>query len=756
MERRTASGGKQPTPVWSSVQRVVATGAEQMPPAATGAVHTRAERLGQCTRVQQEEDAARLQHAHQGSLDSTAWRGGPAPTSKAKGGGAGWDDSGRRSPEEALLEERACCERLREQVQAAEAAEQRCAEAAKELRTAAEELEARRESLRTAARCAHVELLRRRDRASSLELEARRRQKAAAAPESGATSGLLATLRRPPATCENRERVFEFYLPMRIKGVPVLVMVADHLWRAENNLLRADSILASKPGLAWRTCADLESKVGNNRLLRWGETVQGTEEGDGWVKCRIQFAGRRSPVGLPNRCNDCFWLAALQCLRHTPGFQEAVSSSLEAPATSSSSGARAGADAGPAAAPSEGDRGAGCHRPGGGAAAPSAGKNDLARALAGLLRAMDDAEGIGKLEHEDAELAEFRRQAAAELPAWGGGRGGGLVQRDSRDQLQEDTHEFLSQLLDHLASRPQANERPPSPRSPGGQTRVEALEKELTQAAKDIRSARHGTQSKTIKTNHANLLYEYSMVQWGQSTTRMRSRAFGKVFEGQLLASVRCQSCQRYGPSGAEPFVIEEVKVHPPTVDSSWFSQLGSWLNNPPTPPEKVELEKLLQESAQSPAGEGYRCPNKACAQVGCSTRRVQFLRLPSTLILHVNRALPDGSRCEIPLEFGPVLDLERLDMVMHFGQPLDQSLEPCSTRYDLVGAVFHRGTTARAGHYFAYVLFSGQWLRLDDDLVEAPERADEADPSALEASAPAGGARVALLFYQRQALEKQ
>merc|ERR1712228_1022838 len=53
------------------------------------------------------------------------------------------------------------------------------------------------------------------------------------------------------------------------------------------------------------------------------------------------------------------------------------------------------------------------------------------------------------------------------------------------------------------------------------------------------------------QSNVDNLLYQYSMVQWAASTTRMRSRALGAIFEGQQLATVRCQHCGRYGASGA-------------------------------------------------------------------------------------------------------------------------------------------------------------------------------------------------------------
>lgn len=129
----------------------------------------------------------------------------------------------------------------------------------------------------------------------------------------------------------------------------------------------------------------------------------------------------------------------------------------------------------------------------------------------------------------------------------------------------------------------------------------------------------------------------------------------------------------------------------------------------------------------------------------------MHYLRLPATLVLHVNRAQPDGSRCETPLEFDRVLDLERLNLVAHFGQPLDRELEPCSTQYGLIGVVFHKGTEARSGHYFAYVLVEGNWMCVDDESVETPQGKAKASPMFLEASEPAGGARAALLFYHRE-----
>eukprot|EP00415_Alexandrium_ostenfeldii_P001702 UN1702 len=124
----------------------------------------------------------------------------------------------------------------------------------------------------------------------------------------------------------------------------------------------------------------------------------------------------------------------------------------------------------------------------------------------------------------------------------------------------------------------------------------------------------------------------------------------------------------------------------------------------------------------------------------------MRFLRLPATLVVHVNRAYPDGSRCGVAVEFEQVLDLADLGLVADFGRPVDRDWEPCGTLYQLVSAVFHHGSTARSGHYFAYTFFGGSWVCVNDNLVAAAQMT----PMELEASESASGPRVALLFYQR------
>eukprot|EP00927_Polykrikos_kofoidii_P028229 TRINITY_DN24688_c0_g1_i1.p1 TRINITY_DN24688_c0_g1~~TRINITY_DN24688_c0_g1_i1.p1 ORF type:complete len:674 (+),score=85.72 TRINITY_DN24688_c0_g1_i1:114-2135(+) len=416
------------------------------------------------------------------------------------------------------------------------------------------------------------------------------------------------------------------------------------------------------------------------------------------------------PVGLPNRSNDCFWLAALQCLRHSPNFPRVLSAALPASHLNTQ-------------------------------------PQNLNQALAKLLLSMELAESDGAV-HADCEaLAQFREFAMQTLPASDGTRK--LVQKEQWAQRQQDTHEFLNQLLDYLGGAHDDSEVL-SPRCDPDKVRLEAVEKELTGAAK-INASNHDNPEarEWAKKTAYNLLYEYCMIQWSASSTRMRSRAMGSLFEGQRLASISCNYCGRFAPSCAEPFTVEEVKLADVAEDPGWLSQFTSLFGSTGKV-DKVTLVDVLKQSAENPTAEGYVCPNPSCKRVGTSARKARLFRMPATLVLHVNRALVDGSRCDVALEFQQTLNLNSVGMVVHFGQPLDRNLEPCETTYTLFGAVFHKGPTARSGHYFAYVLFENNWVRIDDHRVVHPLAPAKATPMALEASEPAEGARVALLFYKR------
>jgi hypothetical protein len=105
----------------------------------------------------------------------------------------------------------------------------------------------------------------------------------------GATSpmgGLLSTA--GPEECE-------YFLPKEIGGIAVLVPDGDGhpgtLWRAENTRLQVTA-----PGIAYRTRASLDAKA--DRILKFGDVIQGDDVGDGWVrvKCRAEAGDSLPPL----------------------------------------------------------------------------------------------------------------------------------------------------------------------------------------------------------------------------------------------------------------------------------------------------------------------------------------------------------------------------------------------------------------------------------------------------------------------------
>jgi ubiquitin C-terminal hydrolase len=422
------------------------------------------------------------------------------------------------------------------------------------------------------------------------------------------------------------------------------------------------------------------------------------------------------PVGLPNRQNDCFWLATLQCLRHTPGFVEAI-----APA----------------------------------APASSASATNLLEAVANLMQVMTEAEVSGPLTFDNEAVSEFRFHAMNALPA--SDKKSKLIQSDSALQRQQDAHEFLSQLLSYLGSEKVGSEEPEQVETLDT-SQLEALQRELSHAARLALDAKEGEKKsqnsdKTAALNLAlknghNLLYEYSMIQWATSATRMRTRSLGNIFEGQRLSSLTCASCGRYGVSGAEPFVVEDVRVYGGAQDSAWYSPIANLFASGES--VGVPLEDLLREQTVSPFPEGYRCPNSKCGKVGRGGRILAYYRLPRTFIIHVNRAQPDGSRCAMVLKFGMTLDMRALGLVRCGPAPLDRDLEPCESQYTLYAAVFHQGVSAHRGHYFSYILFNSQWVCVNDNQITHPTSEARLTPMQLEASEPSEGAKVSLLFYRR------
>lgn len=81
----------------------------------------------------------------------------------------------------------------------------------------------------------------------------------------------------------------EYYLPKAIRGVAVLIYEGDNRWRVDNTNLKSCAA-----GLGYRKNKHISDSTYINAdqkgevAAHWGEIVEGTDEGDGWVKCRFQ------------------------------------------------------------------------------------------------------------------------------------------------------------------------------------------------------------------------------------------------------------------------------------------------------------------------------------------------------------------------------------------------------------------------------------------------------------------------------------
>lgn len=356
-----------------------------------------------------------------------------------------------------------------------------------------------------------------------------------------------------------------------------------------------------------------------------------------------------SPIGLPNRSNDCFWLATLQCLRHLPGFAHTVTASMECA----------------------------LQRP----------PVNVAHALANLLLRMEREEYADHLSSRCPELSEFIQICAKNLPKDFDGHA--LVHSNYRRQAQEDSNEFLNQLLNALTGLAfqggedtgelgcqLARSASSSAEDDRKRLRLCAIEKELTEHSKDENWA-----------EVYQLVTEFADIQWDISRQRLRS-GVGELLEGQRLVVMECSACKRWSAGSADPFLMEEVRVQPARA---WRASSG--ISN--------SLSSMLRNNTARDSPEGYRCDG--CGKADTTAFRDGLRKLPRVYAVHINRTLPNGSRCSEPVDFKDSLDLR--DMLIYKQQgPIDHRSRPCASTYQLAAVTFHSGLTARSGHYLACV----------------------------------------------------
>lgn len=357
----------------------------------------------------------------------------------------------------------------------------------------------------------------------------------------------------------------------------------------------------------------------------------------------------RAPIGLPNRCNDCFWLATVQCLRHLPGFARAVTTSMETA----------------------------LQRP----------PVNVAHALANLLLRMERQRDADYLSSRCPELGDFIGTCERNLPK---DDGHALVQRNFRYQEQEDSNEFLNQLLNTLTDvsfqgGEDTGDLSPTPSGSASslaqeeekRLRLSAIENELTESSKA------GDWGRVY-----DLVSEFADIQWDISRLRLRS-GVGELIEGQRLVVMECSACGRWSAGSADSFLMEEVRVQP---SKAWRGSSNKAKNS---------LSTMLRNNTSRDTPEGYRCDG--CGAADTTDFRDGLRKLPQLYAVHINRTMPNGSRCSEPVLFEDSLDLS--DMLLYKNKgAIDHSNKPCATTYRLAAVTFHRGLSARSGHYVACV----------------------------------------------------
>jgi hypothetical protein len=72
------------------------------------------------------------------------------------------------------------------------------------------------------------------------------------------------------------------YLPVEVNGIRILHEEKINKWRVDNSLLRANSI-----GPGYYRSKNTNDRFAGNPCPKWGELISGSDESDGWVRCKI-------------------------------------------------------------------------------------------------------------------------------------------------------------------------------------------------------------------------------------------------------------------------------------------------------------------------------------------------------------------------------------------------------------------------------------------------------------------------------------
>jgi len=253
--------------------------------------------------------------------------------------------------------------------------------------------------------------------------------------------------------------------------------------------------------------------------------------------------------------------------------------------------------------------------------------------------------------------------------------------------MQQDAHEFLNFLINHINEIIVSEQQQSSTGKPG---------KENGAADSTFASTGSLSSNGSIKPGHSSTP---SMSSCSGINSKPQTTWVNDIFQGILTSETRCLNCETVTSKDEDFFDL--------SIDVEQNTSITSCLKN------FSNTETLCSDNK-------FKCDQ--CSTYQEAHKRMRVKSLPTILALHLkrfkymeqyNRHIKVSHRVVFPLE-------------LRLFNTSDDAVNP-DRMYDLVAVVVHCGSGPNRGHYISIVKSCGFWLVFDDDLV------DKIEPSAIE-----------------------
>ncbi|CAG0916647.1 unnamed protein product [Notodromas monacha] len=213
-----------------------------------------------------------------------------------------------------------------------------------------------------------------------------------------------------------------------------------------------------------------------------------------------------------------------------------------------------------------------------------------------------------------------------------------------------------------------------------------------------------------------NLRYRDCLVKL-YSGTKNQSSIVTSIFSGTLQSKLKCLSCHH------------ESKIHEAFLDLSLDipdtlaqRKNRSKENNQNTPIcDLSDCLLLFMRRENLEDNEWYNCPG--CKGKHPSTKKFLIHCLPNVLILHLKRFRWSGvaqSKIDAFVKF-PLKALDMSEYIMN-NVPETRCSKLGSNLFDLAAVIVHHGLWAGTGHYTAFTLNEGNWYHFNDSNVQVTD----------------------------------